>query len=287
MVASLQIVCDGSRIVAISSTGEMLLNTSGLSSRNYTRPEMTELARGLVEGLAFLHSKHIYPGMNISVENILVTQSITNSLSVVFQIKNIEAMKDKVLAKEAGDFPRLAELLKYVWTSSGRTQDLSFCQKQLIEAMKGAASQISMDHVRRNVALWSKERAMEFLTSVSEVLELKQRATHWAAVEAHREPVVGGSWLERLHPVLRTKVLNDARKKRVYEWSSVVDLVRVVRNWTCHYHSLTPQVRGVLGPYDDLGAMWTSLFPRLLSHVHGAMAPFQGDTNCARINMFY
>ena len=287
MVASQQIVCDGSRIVAVSSFGEMLLTSHGLSSRNYTTPEMAELAHGLVDGLAFLHSKHIYPGRDISVENIIVMQSMTSSLSVVFQIKDIEEMKDKVSAKESGDIRRVAELLKHVWTSSGRSQGLNFCQKQLIEAMKGPTSQISLEHVRKNVGLWSKELAMEFLVSVSEVLELKQRATHWAAVEADRELVVGHSWLERLHPALRTKVVNDARRKRVYEWSSVVDLVRVVRNWTCHYHSLTPEVREALGPYDDLGAMWTSLFPRLLSHIHRAMAPFQGHNNCARIKRFY
>ena len=50
MVASQQIVCDGSRIVAVSSFGEMLLTSHGLSSRNYTTPEMVELAHGLHSG---------------------------------------------------------------------------------------------------------------------------------------------------------------------------------------------------------------------------------------------
>ena len=181
----------------------------------------------------------------------------------------------------------MTSLLQHVWTSSGSPQDLSFSQMDLVQSMRAGAPQISMEQFSKHIALWSKERAMELLVSVSEVLELKQRATHWAAVEADRELVVGDSWLERLHPALRTKVVNDARRKRVYEWSSVVDLVRVVRNWTCHYHSLTPEVREALGPYDDLGAMWTSLFPRLLSHIHQAMAPFQGHTNCARIAKFF
>ena len=166
-------------------------------------------------------------------------------------------------------------------------EDLCYDQQVLVSKLKQEPSEIqSMDQVVHDVAFWSSWKAMEFLISVSEVLELKQ-VSHRRAVEADGHLVVGMSWINKLDPVLRAKVENDSKKRRNYDWSSVVDLLRVIRNLACHYFNLTPEVRHCLGSYEDLGQMWTSLFPQLLSHVHGSMKTFYKDTNCNRIHRFY
>ena len=99
--------------------------------------------------------------------------------------------------------------------------------------------------------------------------------------------MIGDSWILRLEPVLQDKVARDSRKRRSYSSSSVVDLLRFIRNMAHHYHELAPEVRAALGPREDLGNFWVSTFPLLLPDVHAAMHPFSRDTNCSRIKHFY
>ena len=69
--------------------------------------------------------------------------------------------------------------------------------------------------------------------------------------------------------------------------SLVLSTLRVMRNLKCLYFNLTPEIRQCLGPFEDLGQKWTSLFPHLLSHVHKSMITFYKDKNCNKIKRFY
>ena len=98
--------------------------------------------------------------------------------------------------------------------------------------------------------------------------------------------MIGDSWILRLKPVLQDKVRRDSRKRRSYSGSSVVDLLRFIRNIAHHYHELAPEVKAALGSRDELGDFWVSTFPLLLP-VYAAMQQFSRDTNCTRIKLFY
>lgn len=64
----------------------------------------------------------------------------------------------------------------------------------------------------------------------------------------------------------------DLRKFRTYKGGSVRDLLRAMRNKKHHYHELPADVRVALGSVPEgFVQYFTSRFPRLLLHTHGAM----------------
>lgn len=63
-------------------------------------------------------------------------------------------------------------------------------------------------------------------------------------VEAGADLVVGRSWDVRLDPELT----EDAGRYRKYDFSSVRDLLRVVRNKRHHFHELPERVKGLMSP---------------------------------------
>lgn len=63
-------------------------------------------------------------------------------------------------------------------------------------------------------------------------------------VESGADQVVGRSWDVRLDPELT----EDAGRYRKYDFSSVRDLLRVVRNKRHHFHELPERVQGLMSP---------------------------------------
>lgn len=63
-------------------------------------------------------------------------------------------------------------------------------------------------------------------------------------VEAGADSVVGRSWDVRLDPELT----EDAGRYRKYDFSSVRDLLRVVRNKRHHFHELPDRVKHLMSP---------------------------------------
>jgi hypothetical protein len=284
----LSVVSSGATILAVTGRGEAVLGLSGalLSTRCLSATETEETARCLAQGLASLHSINIYLGSDINAAKVLLLYKTSGEVQAVFKTEKALSINKRDTTKENEDIDHFADLLCCIW-SSGIQDNLTFTQREMILTMKERnPGEISMAEIAGHVAFWPQETVMDFLTSASEVLELKQRI-HLAAVEADGQQVVGGNWLDRLDPVLRVKVINDSRKRRVYDETSVTDLLRVTRNLASHYYNLSPEVRGALGPSNDLGSMWTRLFPRLLLHVHRALHSFHRDTNCRRIQKFY
>lgn len=63
-------------------------------------------------------------------------------------------------------------------------------------------------------------------------------------VEAGADSVVGRSWDARLD----AELTEDAGRYRKYDFSSVRDLLRVVRNKRHHFHELPERVKGLMSP---------------------------------------
>ena len=276
-----QFFLDGSRIVLIKET-ELQHFSAGCfltSDDSLTESEKDEVARGLADGLAHLHSNQIYLGNEIKPQNVFVLKSATTGCHAVFVARH----ETSANGSEEGDIIKLADILEFVWTS-GQVR-LTFAQDALLSDMRNRfPGRLSMNEISRNVAFWPGEKALDFFIAVSEVLELKQRR-HRESVEENGHKVIGTSWHDTLDPVVRGLV--EQGRRRSYEPTSVADLLRLIRNLACHYYNFPPSVRASLGPFGSLGSMWTGLFPKLLLHTFEAMEHFRHDTNCKRIKKFY
>ena len=156
----------------------------------------------------------------------------------------------------------------------------------LIEKLTNQESAITSEDILSDQSFWSKEKRLNFLSKVSDILELKQ-IKHALAIENAMEDVFGLSWKSKLDPIIQMKVDIDSKKRRPYDAESAKHLLRLIRNLSHHYNELAPNVKAALGPVDTLADFWPSTFPLLLPRVYSAMLPFKADTNCARIHMFY
>ncbi|XP_057254029.1 serine/threonine-protein kinase/endoribonuclease IRE2 isoform X2 [Pezoporus wallicus] len=116
---------------------------------------------------------------------------------------------------------------------------------------------------------WSQEKQLQFFQDVSDRIEKEPAEGPIAsALEAGGRAVVRTNWRMHISLPLQT----DLRKFRTYKGASVRDLLRAMRNKKHHYHELPAEVRAALGSVPDAFVHYfTSRFPRLLLHTHGAM----------------
>uniref|UniRef100_A0A8V5FN56 Serine/threonine-protein kinase/endoribonuclease IRE1 n=1 Tax=Melopsittacus undulatus TaxID=13146 RepID=A0A8V5FN56_MELUD len=116
---------------------------------------------------------------------------------------------------------------------------------------------------------WSREKQLQFFQDVSDRIEKEPSEGPIAsALEAGGRAVVRTNWRMHISLPLQT----DLRKFRTYKGASVRDLLRAMRNKKHHYHELPAEVRATLGSVPDAFVHYfTSRFPRLLLHTHGAM----------------
>lgn len=92
---------------------------------------------------------------------------------------------------------------------------------------------------------WSAGKRHSFLLKASDRVEHEDRADDSVvlrALEAIGPNVFGASWESKLD----SKLLEDGRRYRKYNFSSVRDLLRIIRNKSHHFMELPPdmQVRG-------------------------------------------
>jgi Ribonuclease 2-5A len=137
--------------------------------------------------------------------------------------------------------------------------------------------------VCRHPFFWTAERRLAFLVDFSDRLEQEDAtlATGGGAsalllrVEAGAGSVVGRSWDRRLH----SAVLEDAGRYRSYDFASVRDLLRLVRNKRHHFHELTAAAQAVLAPLPGgLLRYVEAAFPALLMHCYAAASEhLQGE----------
>ncbi|XP_029821119.1 serine/threonine-protein kinase/endoribonuclease IRE2 [Manacus vitellinus] len=141
---------------------------------------------------------------------------------------------------------------------------------------------------------WSQEKQLQFFQDVSDRVEKEPaEGPIVSALESGARAVVRTNW--RMHISLPLQM--DLRKFRTYKGGSVRDLLRAMRNkvrspWCPapaiplslsyltspsvlqkhHYHELPAEVRAALGSVPEgFVQYFTSRFPRLLLHTHGAM----------------
>uniref|UniRef100_A0A8D0FUH4 Serine/threonine-protein kinase/endoribonuclease IRE1 n=1 Tax=Strix occidentalis caurina TaxID=311401 RepID=A0A8D0FUH4_STROC len=126
---------------------------------------------------------------------------------------------------------------------------------------------------------WSQEKQLQFFQDVSDRIEKEPaEGPIVSALEAGGRWVVRTNWRMHISLPLQT----DLRKFRTYKGGSVRDLLRAMRNKKHHYHELPADVQAALGSVPDgFVQYFTSRFPRLLLHTHGAMRV------CARERLFH
>ncbi|NXG06483.1 ERN1 endoribonuclease, partial [Sakesphorus luctuosus] len=126
---------------------------------------------------------------------------------------------------------------------------------------------------------WSQEKQLQFFQDVSDRVEKEPaEGPIVSALESGARAVVRTNW--RMHISLPLQM--DLRKFRTYKGGSVRDLLRAMRNKKHHYHELPADVRAALGSVPEgFVQYFTSRFPRLLLHTHGAMR------GCAHERVFH
>jgi serine/threonine-protein kinase/endoribonuclease IRE1 len=92
---------------------------------------------------------------------------------------------------------------------------------------------------------WSGEQRLSCLLKASDRVEHEDRVPDSVvlpALEAIGPDVFGASWETKLD----SKLLDDGRRYRKYNFSSVRDLLRIIRNKSHHFMELPPDMQ-VLG----------------------------------------
>uniref|UniRef100_A0A8C3QWF2 Serine/threonine-protein kinase/endoribonuclease IRE1 n=1 Tax=Cyanoderma ruficeps TaxID=181631 RepID=A0A8C3QWF2_9PASS len=143
--------------------------------------------------------------------------------------------------------------------------------RELIVAMISSEPQCrpSAPVVLLHPFFWSQEKQLQFFQDVSDRVEKEPaEGPIVSALESGGRAVVRTNW--RMHISLPLQM--DLRKFRTYKGGSVRDLLRAMRNKKHHYHELPADVRAALGSVPEgFVQYFTSRFPRLLLHTHGAM----------------
>jgi serine/threonine-protein kinase/endoribonuclease IRE1 len=119
---------------------------------------------------------------------------------------------------------------------------------------------------------WPEEAKLQFLTDFSDRVESEPECSELRlSLENAAEFVVGREWQSKLHQNL----LDNLGKYRKYDFSSIRDLLRVIRNKKSHYRDLPQEVQQELGtlPSGFLN-YFTSRFPTLLLYCYNVMALF-------------
>eukprot|EP00884_Botryococcus_braunii_P010147 jgi/Botrbrau1/19133/Bobra.0077s0045.1 len=126
---------------------------------------------------------------------------------------------------------------------------------------------------------WSPARRLAFLIHLSDRVEPEDREedkTLLAALEECMEEAVGGrDWSVRLDP----KFIDSLGKYRKYNYCSLRDLLRVIRNKHNHFRDMSPDLQAKLGPVPEgYIRYFATRFPRLLLTAYGfALKHCAGD----------
>lgn len=128
----------------------------------------------------------------------------------------------------------------------------------------------SSKEVCQHLFFWSYAKRLEFLVEFSDRLEHEQPdAPIMLAVEAYSinanssTSIIGTRWDRRLDPLL----LEDMKKFRKYDTSSIRDLLRVIRNKRHHFNELSTELKASIGSLPNgFYSYFHHRFPSLLLH---------------------
>jgi serine/threonine-protein kinase/endoribonuclease IRE1 len=92
---------------------------------------------------------------------------------------------------------------------------------------------------------WSDSQKLIFLKEASDRFEIEKSTSHIAiAIESQAAFIVGTDWKQ----VIDARILDNQGKFRKYNYASVRDVLRLIRNKAHHYWDLSEEVRSVIGP---------------------------------------
>jgi len=113
---------------------------------------------------------------------------------------------------------------------------------------------------------WEPSKKLLFIKDASDRVESEKiTAPIVEALEAKALLIVGADWSVRVSNLL----IDNIGKYRKYNYGSVRDLLRVIRNKSHHYRDLPIEVQNLLGSLPE-GFLnyWLTRFPNLLLQVY-------------------
>jgi len=117
-----------------------------------------------------------------------------------------------------------------------------------------------------HVMFWSEEQGLRFLIDCSDRVEKDEvTSIHVTAMEQHAAAVFSGRWDRGVD----AGFIGTLVERRKYNYASLRDLLRAIRNKKNHYRELPPEVQALVGPVPT-GYMryFRQRFPRLLLELH-------------------
>ncbi|KAK7379677.1 hypothetical protein VNO78_34366 [Psophocarpus tetragonolobus] len=127
---------------------------------------------------------------------------------------------------------------------------------------------------------WSSEMRLSFLRDTSDRVELENRETNsdlLVTLESIATVALGGDWDQNMEPAF---IANIGLYRR-YNFNSVRDLLRVMRNKLNHYRELPQEIQELVGPVPEgFYNYFASRYPRLLIEVYKVIHQYCKEEEC-------
>ncbi|CAN6198953.1 unnamed protein product [Urochloa humidicola] len=123
-------------------------------------------------------------------------------------------------------------------------------------------------YVMHHPLFWSPELRLSFLRDTSDRIEKTSENDLINALESTGPVAFGGKWGDKLDAALVT----DMGRYRKYNFESIRDLLRYIRNKSGHYRELSEDLKAILGSLPEgYDRYFASRFPKLLIEVYKVM----------------
>nr|CAD1818781.1 unnamed protein product [Ananas comosus var. bracteatus] len=118
---------------------------------------------------------------------------------------------------------------------------------------------------------WSSEMRLSFLRETSDRIDKANETDLLNALENVAPSAFGGKWGEKLDAAL----IADMGRYRKYNFESLRDLLRLIRNKSSHYRELPTELQEKIGSFPEgFDQYFSSRFPRLLIEVYKVMCMY-------------
>ncbi|CAL5082887.1 unnamed protein product [Urochloa decumbens] len=123
-------------------------------------------------------------------------------------------------------------------------------------------------YVMHHPLFWSPELRLSFLRDTSDRIEKTSENDLINALESIGPVAFGGKWGDKLDAALVT----DMGRYRKYNFESIRDLLRYIRNKSGHYRELSEDLKAILGSLPEgFDRYFANRFPKLLIEVYKVM----------------
>ncbi|XP_039168213.1 uncharacterized protein LOC104428958 isoform X2 [Eucalyptus grandis] len=125
---------------------------------------------------------------------------------------------------------------------------------------------------------WRSNVKLRFLQRMNARLLSKDPASNLDLLnelKSNRPPVFYGNWIDKLDPIFKSYILQTKEK---YDFSSLMELVRFIRNKSTHLDELLEKIKELVGAGDEGFYNYFAVrFPRLLMKLYGAAFEFSRE----------